>query len=281
MSYLDRIAACRIDDMSAYRRFIVDGVPLGWVKDDFAACLRDFPEVFRVADDAVGLAPGLTGFKARTEAVDAAVRALKARGAIEGWFEEKFPAKLSHGAEPVFDIERAAVSMFGLPSFGVHMNGFVLKKDGLHMWVAERAHGKPIEPGKLDQLVAGGQPADLSVAENLVKECEEEAMIPPALAAQARPVSAITYRMERPEGLRCDVIYAYDLMLDPEFEPVNADGEVHAFHLWPIDKVAAIVRDTDDFKFNCSLVVIDFLIRHGYLAPDHPEYVDCVRGLRA
>ncbi|MEQ8195741.1 MAG: DUF4743 domain-containing protein, partial [Rhodospirillales bacterium] len=144
-----------------------------------------------------------------------------------------------------------------------------------------RAHGKPIEPGKLDQLVAGGQPANLSVADNLVKECEEEAQIPAVLAAQAKPVSAITYRMERPEGLRCDVLYVYDLMLEPEFEPVNADGEVHAFYLWPIDKVAGIVRETDDFKFNCSLVVIDFLIRHGYLTPDHPEYVDCVLGLRA
>ncbi|MEX2451961.1 MAG: DUF4743 domain-containing protein, partial [Rhodospirillales bacterium] len=209
------------------------------------------------------------------------MRALKARGDIKGWFEEKFPAKLAHGATPVFDIERAAVSLFGLPAFGVHLNGFVVREDGVHMWVAERAHGKPIEPGKYDQLVAGGQPADLSVAENLAKECEEEAEIPPALAAQARPVSAITYRMERPEGLRCDVLYVYDLMLDPEFVPVNADGEVHAFHLWPIDEVAAIVRDTDDFKFNCSLVVIDFLVRHGYLTPEHPEYVACVRGLRA
>jgi hypothetical protein len=39
------------------------------------------------------------------------------------------------------------------------------------------------------------------------------------------------------------------------------------------------VEAGDDFKFNCALVVIDFLIRHGLIAPDHPDYVALVRGL--
>ncbi|MCH6589381.1 MAG: DUF4743 domain-containing protein, partial [Proteobacteria bacterium] len=29
----------------------------------------------------------------------------------------------------------------------------------------------------------------------------------------------------------------------------------------------------------CALVVIDFLIRHGFIGPDDPEYVDLVGGL--
>jgi hypothetical protein len=36
----------------------------------------------------------------------------------------------------------------------------------------------------------------------------------------------------------------------------------------------------DDFKFNCSLVVIDFLIRHGVITPADPDYFDLVTGLR-
>ena len=44
----------------------------------------------------------------------------------------------------------------------------------------------------------------------------------------------------------------------------------------------ATVRDTDDFKFNCALVVIDFLIRHGLLTPDdEPDYLRLVSGLHA
>ena len=52
-----------------------------------------------------------------------------------------------------------------------------------------------------------------------------------------------------------------------------ADGEVGEFMLWPIEKVAEVVRDTFEFKFNCNLVIIDFLIRHGVLDPDsEPNY---------
>ena len=188
--------------------------------------------------------------------------------------------KRSASATPVFDMERAAISLFGLPALGVHLNGYVGHGADMKMWVGERSHVKPIEPGKLDQLVAGGQPADLSIWDNLIKECAEEASIDAAMAEKAVSVSAITYRMEVSQGLRCDVLYNFDLKLDSAFTPVNADDEVHAFHLWPIDKVTDIVHDTDDFKFNCSLVVIDFLIRHGLITPDHPEYVDCVKGMR-
>jgi hypothetical protein len=37
----------------------------------------------------------------------------------------------------------------------------------------------------------------------------------------------------------------------------------------------------DAFKFNCSLVVIDFLIRHGLIAPADANYFELVTGLRA
>ena len=42
---------------------------------------------------------------------------------------------------------------------------------------------------------------------------------------------------------------------------------------------AAIVRDSDEFKLNCNLVVIDFLIRHGWIDPRSPEYLALVLGL--
>jgi hypothetical protein len=48
----------------------------------------------------------------------------------------------------------------------------------------------------------------------------------------------------------------------------------------PVDELMDIVGRTDEFKFNCNLVLIDFFIRHGRLTPDHPDYVEIVRGLR-
>jgi len=45
--------------------------------------------------------------------------------------------------------------------------------------------------------------------------------------------------------------------------------------------VVEILRETDDFKFNVNLVLIDFLARHGLIEPDRePDYAAVVRGLR-
>jgi hypothetical protein len=41
-----------------------------------------------------------------------------------------------------------------------------------------------------------------------------------------------------------------------------------------------LLRNTDRFKFNVPLVLIDFFIRHGFLSPDNePDYPELVRGL--
>ena len=75
---------------------------------------------------------------------------------------------------------------FGIRAFGVHINGFVKKSDGLHMWVGKRAMDRAICPGMFDNMVAGGQPANLSLMDNIVKECAEEANIPEILARSAK-----------------------------------------------------------------------------------------------
>ena len=177
-------------------------------------------------------------------------------------------------------IERAAVQPFGVCGYGVHVNGYVRTSDGLRMWLGRRARNKPTAPGKLDQMVAGGQPAGLGLLENVVKECAEEAGIAEDLARQARPAGAISYCLETAGGLRPDVVYVFDLELPHEFVPQNTDGEVDGFYLWPVEQVASVVRYSTEFKFNCSLVVIDFLIRHGVLPPEHHDYLALLAGLR-
>ncbi len=72
--------------------------------------------------------------------------------------------------------------------------------------------------------------------------------------------------MERPEGLRRDWVHCYDLILPQDFMPRAADGEVEAFELWPLTRVFEAVRDTDDFKFNVNLVLIDLFIRQGLIS---------------
>ena len=250
---------------------------MGRVKHDFADRLEAFPDVFRVAATSVDLALG--DFEARSAAVDGVLRRLADDGLIPGWRDEAYPVGPSFAAPPMFQMERAAVPLFGVRAYGVHLNGFVRRGDAIDMWVGRRSLDKPVAPGKLDQIVAGGQPIGLSLAANLRKESAEEASIPRPLINRARPVGAVSYCTERSEGLRHDVLFCYDVELPADFTPVNTDGEIAEFHLWSMGRVAETVEGGDDFKFNCALVVIDFLIRHGLIAPDHPDYVALVRGL--
>ena len=62
--------------------------------------------------------------------------------------------------------------------------------------------------------------------------------------------------------------------------PRCTDGEVEAFFLMPVTEVTEIVRTSMDFKPNCSLVVLDFLVRHGLLDASHAEYATLKRGLK-
>lgn len=279
MSFLDRIRECNTRDMSRFRPFIVAGHQVGWIKRPFLDELRAFPKLFDIREEAVVLSPALKSPPERTEAVDEALRALAERGAIKGWRDEAYPVILGWGAEPLMLIERAAAPHFGIRAYGVHMNGYVLDGDSISMWIARRAYDKPTYPGALDNMVAGGQPDGKSLLENLVKECREEADIPEALAREARPVGAISYCQETPEGLKPDVLFIYELEVPRDFTPRNTDGEIDHFMLWPIDKVAEVVSESAAFKFNCNLVIIDFLVRRGFIAPEHPDYLEIVNGL--
>ncbi len=261
--------------------FSVAGTGVGFVTPEFARVLSGFPDVFHVTDAGVALADRLRGVEDRTAAMAGVLETLKSRGHVPGWRGEHYGVGLSFGAADFFSMERAAVPLFGVIGYGVHLNGVVQQGDGLAMWIGRRSLSKPTGPGKLDQIVAGGQPAGLSVHENLIKESAEEADIPADLAAGAVPAGMVSYVTERAEGLRRDVLFVYDLVLPDDFTPRNTDGEIEDFRLMPLEDVIATVRDTDDFKFNCSLVVIDFLMRHGYIEPDHPDYMDILHGLRA
>ncbi len=162
-------------------------------------------------------------------------------------------------------LDRGGLPAFGVRSVGVHVNGLVRRPDGLHLWVARRAAHKQLDPGKLDHLVAGGVSAGMTERETLVKEAEEEASIPPALARRAAPVGRVAYAMERREGLRRDLLHCFDLDLPEDFRPVPRDGEVEAFELWPIARAFEAVRYSDAFKFNVNLVLIDLFLRLGMI----------------
>ena len=280
MAYLDRIEACNRVDPDNFVPFRVAGHTVGWLRPDFVARLEPFPEVFREEGDGVALQRALWTFEAASEALDRVVRALVEEGVITRYHGERYPVTPSSRERAVCTVDRASAPHFGIRAFGQHLNGYVRRRDELLVWVARRARDKWNFPGRLDQMVAGGLPYELSLAENLVKECAEEASIPEALAQEARPVGAVTYCQESVHGLKPDVIYTYDLELPAGFTPVAHDGEVESFELWPVERLTATLRESDEFKPNCALVAIDFLVRHGVIDPGEPDYLAIVAGLR-
>ncbi|HUH83927.1 MAG TPA: DUF4743 domain-containing protein [Stellaceae bacterium] len=255
------------------------GARIGLVRRDNAAALREFPTVFAV--DATGvqlIAPG--DFAALSAAVDQVCEQLVRDGRVAKWRNEFFAVAERWGAPALFKLDRGAISFFGVRAYGVHVNGYRRLSEGLKLWIGRRAPDKKVSPDKLDNLVAGGIDYKHGLAATLVKEAEEEASLPPTLAAAAVSVGAVAYRMETEYGLRDDVLFLYDLEMPAGVTPVNRDGEIVAFTLMDAPDVLARVRDTEDVKFNVNLVIIDFAIRHGLVRPEDPDYLDLVVGLR-
>jgi isopentenyldiphosphate isomerase len=281
MSFLDHIRACNQHDISRFRPFRVASQIAGWIHDDFIATLARRADLFLIQPHAVTLNRELATAQQRTKALEPFLRELKEEGLIKGWRDERYPVSPRWTDEPLMSMERAAIPFFGVRAYGVHLTGFTRRKDGLHIWVATRSRTKPTYPGMLDNTVAGGQPEGISLADNIVKECKEEASIPEAMARQARPIGIVTYCLEHKGGLKPDVLFNYDLELPQDFVPKPHDDEIEHFELWPVQRVIERVRDTFDFKFNCNLVLIDFFIRHGLIDPEEPDYVEIAAGLHA
>ena len=254
--YLRHVRACNNAVLPGERlTFRIGSAQVGWVKPDFAAKLAAFPEIVPATDGAV-----LTD----AAALPVIARRLSDAGCYR-WRREEFDIRAEPDGPVLARLDRGALPSFGVMAVGVHVNGIVRRPDGPHVWVARRAADKLLDPSKLDHIVAGGVPAGLTPFETLVKEAAEEAAIPASLSRLAVPVATITYAMERPEGLRRDLLHCYDLELPEDFAPRPADGEVEAFELWPIARVMQTVRDTDTFKFNVNLVLIDLFQRMGLI----------------
>ncbi len=279
MSLLDRIVTAQVADRARYQPFRIAREPVGWIDRALSEALFQH-DALSLGSDGVALDPTLSSFLARSAALADIVTDLHQAGHVPGWRDEPYGVPVRLGAEPLARIERAAATVFGTITQGVHLNGYVEDEQGLRLWVARRSPTKQTYPGRADVLVAGAISYGEGPAETLPREADEEAGIAKSLIAQARPAGVITACVETPAGLERGIEYCFDLRLPPGFKPYNRDGEVESFDLLPATHVLAMLRQGEAFKPNCALVVIDFLIRHGVIRPDEPDYLAVVAGLR-
>jgi 8-oxo-dGTP pyrophosphatase MutT (NUDIX family) len=265
MSLHDALAAASNFDPEGFAPLLLDGHVLGWVGPLLAAQLPRWPEVFERGPDAIVLTPATP--KARSDALGAIARKLAVEGLIRGWRDERYTIFSPASGAPLFALERAAMRAFGLTALATHLNGFVPDASGWRMWIAQRSHAKPIDPGMLDNLVGGGIAEGMDARRTLIKECAEEAGVSTALATQARKAGALRVTRTVPEGVHDEILNAYDLELPADFQPVNHDGEVSGFLLvTPAELVELIAARK--FTVDAALVAMDFLARRGYLRSD-------------
>jgi 8-oxo-dGTP pyrophosphatase MutT (NUDIX family) len=235
---------------------LLAGQRVGWLQPDLLDTVLALGA--KSTPDGLALTPGQ---------LHTAARALAEAGHFR-WRNEAFDVRADPNGPVLATLDRGALPAFGVQAVGVHLNALVHRHGEPFLWVARRAADKQLDPGKLDHLVAGGVPAGLSPHQALLKEAEEEAGLPEALLAHATHVATIDYAMVRDEGLRRDRLLSYDVTLPEDFTPEPRDGEVEGFQLWPLAEVVQRVRETDDFKFNVNLVLIDlFQRRLGYPLP--------------
>jgi 8-oxo-dGTP pyrophosphatase MutT (NUDIX family) len=233
---------------------------IGWIRRDLAVLLRSWPKIFEISEENIRLRP-VTEAELSAALAEVA-QALARDGAIRGWRGETYAVRDEAGGEALFHIERAAMRFFGLTSSAAHLNGCVFRNENPIIWIARRAATKSIDPGMLDNLVAGGVASGQDAWQALLRECGEEAGIPVALAEKARPAGVLRVCRAVPEGLHSEILHIHDLALPADFAPRNTDGEVSEF--LSLDAQALCERIArGEMTIEAGLVAADFAIRHG------------------
>jgi len=279
MSFLQKIIENNNYKEEDKTPLLIDGKRVGQIRSDYLEYVLS-DKIFILKDGVISLDKKLNTFQKRTEALKHFAKRAFANKITRRFMNENYPLISKGSREPLAFIDRSISTLLGSISFGQHLNAYVMTNEGMKMWIGRRAYTKSHNGGKLDHLVAGGLPWDISPKENLIKECYEEAGMSRELASKAKSVGLVSYKYEYELGGKEDIIYCYDIELDKDFVPNCTDGEVEEFYLMPIQKVADIVKDTYEFKTNCNLVIIDFLVRHGFIEVEDKDYIEIVQGLR-
>ena len=182
---------------------------------------------------------------------------MRQRGFIPGWRNEEFAFVDAQG-HALFQVERAAFRTFGLKSMASHING--LSESG-QIWLGRRSENKQIDPGKWDNVSAGGIAADETPWVCAIRELWEEAGIPKTIASEIQPAGRMEMRRPTPPlGFHVESLFIYDLMLPSNLVPTNRDGEVAGFIAVSYAEAAARIL-ADEFTADAALVTADFILR--------------------
>ncbi|KAI1006036.1 hypothetical protein K3495_g2178 [Podosphaera aphanis] len=301
LTYLDLVDQCDVlpypntahhkSFLSAYFTLVWKETPIGYMLKSVVDQLSTLPSEIQekiqlnIEHDKLRLSlfQSLTTYSERTAA--AAVlcdhwRTHKTFRVLAGWRSELYPV-YGPNHELLWSFERSASVLFGTVSYGVHLTAYT-KDDtsphGIKIWVPRRAAQKQTFGGMLDNSVAGGMATGEVPLECVLREAEEEAGLRGEMVRdrlqECGTVRYVYIRDARAGGevglVQPECQFIYDLELPRDVLPSPNDGEVEEFYLWELPKVQAALR-RGEFKPNCALVMLDFLIRWGILNQENEK----------
>ena len=203
---------------------------------------------------------------------------------IHGKHSELYPILGARGL--TISVERFARSLFGITARGAHLTVYTRSSTGIvKIWVPRRSPSLFTYPNCLDTTVAGGVTTGEDPFSCVVREAAEEASLPEDLVrTHARSCGVLSYMGlhdarggGREKGLVTpDLIYVFDLLVPEDVLLKPQDDEVQEFYLWDVETVKQGLAN-GEFKTNSAVVMVDFLIRHGFVTPvDESDYVQIV-----
>ena len=241
-------------------RFFVKGELIGYLRHSVVEALRlDFPAYFDLLPNEGGAfdvfvrdripssgpsSPAASGPRQQdnittteevTKLLNGVASFWRTRGTfdvLQGWRNEQYTV-YSARRSVLFTLERSACSLFGVVTYGAHLNVYVQSPEGIEVWIPRRSQSKPTFPGKLDNSVAGGISNGLSPRETIIKEALEEASIPEDIAKGVKATGCISYMyvdgsVDSGSGwIQPEVQYTFDLLLQSPHEDfqVEPDGQ--------------------------------------------------------
>ncbi|MGM9512949.1 DUF4743 domain-containing protein [Roseateles sp. DB2] len=245
-------------------RFALDGQALGWLAPRHQQLLSDWGLGEALAGARTWtIRSGAPHAQARSHWLAELAQRLHEAGWIRGWRGERYRCQLP-GPEsaqgpadgPVFfELERAAYRFFGLTSQAVHVNGV---DEAGSLWCGRRSLRKATDPGRLDNLAAGGLPAGEDLLECARRELWEEAGVPASLCAPLRLMGRLRTARVEPEGWHDEWLHVFELQLPAGFIPSNQDGEVTAFERLAPEALARRLA-TQDFSPDAAAVTAFWL----------------------
>ncbi|KLJ12539.1 hypothetical protein EMPG_12420 [Blastomyces silverae] len=298
-SYLDIVHECDSfpyiqEDVEAYKKYVsafhafkINGYPeiIGYMRNEIVEKFAWPEPTWKVVKGAEGkpgsitlMSPVGATAEERTKLINDTLQT--ARGTFDvikgkSWRNEDYPIRIPGKEEVIGSMERAAACLFGIQTWGIHMTAYEVNDKGEYLlWVPERSKTKSTFPGMLDNSVAGGMSTGETPFKCMLREAEEEASLPNEVAKNAIATGALRYIYERDANaggetglLQPECEYIYDLKLPAGVELRPNDNEAVNFLLMSIEEVITKLKE-GKFKPNCGIVIVDFLVRHGFITQE-------------